>query len=661
MKTIAKHIASSVVIGGADGSVCLARLRAIFSPRLGHGAESCFETLLQARQRVGRTPWSAIGVKISRAGHKILETQSTPPTLGSRGRGKGPGILTPMPWSARVPLDPFFAHHTGKPARGPAADQGVRPTLDALHSKSALLCLLAICSLTLPAHAQQGAKKAFLFHGRVEQVNAAAKQLTVHNEPVEGWMGEMTMAFAVDNAAVFDRVKVGDRITAKVYEGDFVLHDVQVVPPGNAATAQVAAGAPGPGIRLEDLERMAVANNPTVAQAQASLRVAGGIAKQAGIYPNPTVGYYGDEIRGGYNNGGKQGGFVSQTIVLGGKLGAARRVAELEASEVQTGGEIQRLRILNDVRASFYRVLAAQRLVEVRQNLGKLAADAAQTSHQLGNIGQADRPDILQAEVEQHQASVSVKMAQQNLQTCWRMLAALMGKPDLAVTRLEGDLEAVPDLNYEEWVATALRESPEVKLAQQAAERAEAALAQAKKAPIPDLQVTGILAQNYEPLDMRKTTGLQGGAQIGIELPIFNRNQGNIAAAKGQVENARQEANRVKLQLQRDLASMFQNYDSARATVEEYKKEMLPRAEQAYKLYQANYQAMAGAYQPVLISQRTLFQLQADYVQALETVWQSALAIRGFLLTNGLSGPIGGPMVGSMRGGLSSPHPAVIQ
>src|SRR5580692_7140996 len=40
------------------------------------------------------------------------------------------------PWSARVPLDPFFGNgsslmrHTGKPARGPAADQGVRPTLD---------------------------------------------------------------------------------------------------------------------------------------------------------------------------------------------------------------------------------------------------------------------------------------------------------------------------------------------------------------------------------------------------------------------------------------------------------------------------------------------------------------------------------------------------
>jgi outer membrane protein, heavy metal efflux system len=221
------------------------------------------------------------------------------------------------------------------------------------------------------------------------------------------------------------------------------------------------------------------------------------------------------------------------------------------------------------------------------------------------------------------------------------MLVAVVGKPDLALTRLVGDLDAIPDLNYEEWVANTLRESPEVKLAQQAVERAEASLVQARKAPIPDLQVTGILAQNYEPLEStRKPTGLQGGAQIGVQLPIFNRNQGNVTAAKGEIESARQDLTRVKLQLQRDLASMFRDYESARLLVQQYKAEMLPRAEQAYRLYQTSYQKMAGAYPQVLISQRTLFQLEAEYVQALENAWQSSVVIRGFGLMDGLSEPI---------------------
>jgi cobalt-zinc-cadmium efflux system outer membrane protein len=162
--------------------------------------------------------------------------------------------------------------------------------------------------------------------------------------------------------------------------------------------------------------------------------------------------------------------------------------------------------------------------------------------------------------------------------------------------------------------------------------------------------------QNNEPLDTtRKPIGLQGGAQIGVQLPIFNRNQGNVAAAKGEIESAKQELTRLKLQLERDLAGVFREYDSARLVVQQYKAEMLPRAEQAYRLYQANYQRMAGAYPQVLISQRTLFQLEADYIQALENAWQSALLIRGFGLMDGLSQPItpaasAGPSAGGGTG-----------
>lgn len=420
-------------------------------------------------------------------------------------------------------------------------------------------------------------------------------------------------------------------------EGQHV-HDVPVAPQEKLAGASVEANK---GLRLEDLEQIALANNPTIAEAQAKLHVAAGLAKQAGLYPNPTIGYYGDEIRGGILDGGKQGGFVSQTIVTGGKLRAARRVADLETNEVETGGEIQRLRILNSVRSLFFHALAAQRMVEMRQNLVKLAADATQTSQQLGNVGQADRPDILQAEVEQQQANVGLRIAQQTLEASWRMLAAAVGKPSLPIARLDGNLDAVPELNYEEWIANTLRDSPEVKLAQQGVERAEASLVQARKAPIPDLQLTGTLVQSYEPLDTpQRITGVQGGAQVGVQVPIFNRNQGNIAAAKAEIERARQELARVKLQLERNLANVFRDYDGARVTIQQYKEEMLPRAERAYRLYQTNYQNMAAAYPQVLISQRTLFQLEAEYVQALDSAWQSALAIQGFGLIDALSAPM---------------------
>src|SRR5215831_4173135 len=48
-------------------------------------------------------------------------------------------------------------------------------------------------------------------------------------------------------------------------------------------------------LRLEDFERMALENNPTLAQAAAAVGAASGRKVQAGLYPNPTIGVTGDE------------------------------------------------------------------------------------------------------------------------------------------------------------------------------------------------------------------------------------------------------------------------------------------------------------------------------------------------------------------------------
>ena len=90
---------------------------------------------------------------------------------------------------------------------------------------------IMLCMLIPSAHAQPAGKKSYVLQGKVEQVSAEEKRLTVSHDNVEGWMGAMTMAYPVDKAEeVVKRVKAGDRITAKVYDGDHTLYDVQVVP-----------------------------------------------------------------------------------------------------------------------------------------------------------------------------------------------------------------------------------------------------------------------------------------------------------------------------------------------------------------------------------------------------------------------------------------------
>jgi cobalt-zinc-cadmium efflux system outer membrane protein len=391
-----------------------------------------------------------------------------------------------------------------------------------------------------------------------------------------------------------------------------------------------------PGVTLSQLEQMALSSHPALAQAAADIRAAEGRKRQAGLYPNPTVGYQGEQIRGGIQGGGEQGFFVAQDVVLGGKLGLSRQIAEQDRKLAEIEAEQQRQIVLNRVRISYYRALASQEMVELQGKLRKLADDAVTTTQQLENVGQADKPDLLQAEVESDQAELAVVEAEQNQKRAWAELAAAVGRPSMPMEHLAGDLAQLPQGNADQWLQTILEESPAVKIARVSQERAEASLARSRREAIPDLQLRGGLQQNLETNETSgRPFGLQGFAEAGMQIPIFNRNQGNVAAAQAELERAKQEAERVQLMLRQGAALPIENYEVSLAAIARYRDRMIPHAEQAYELYSSRYRQMAGAYPQVLIAQRTLFQLQASYIMALERLWTNAVSLQGFLLTDG--------------------------
>ena len=403
-------------------------------------------------------------------------------------------------------------------------------------------------------------------------------------------------------------------------------------------------------ITLEELQQMALQNNPTFAQSAVNIQAAEGRKKQSGLYPNPTVGYQGEQIRGGSFHGGEQGFFVQQDIVLGGKLGLNRAIFDQELKQAETEAEEQKMRVVTNVRMSYIQALAAQQTLELWQSLSKLADDAVETSHRLSNVGQADAPDVLESEVEAQQAELAVTMAEQNQQRIWKALSAVVGNPRLPLMRLEGKLEDTPPINADELVEKIANDSPAVRIAEIGVKRAEATLARAKRESIPDLQIRGGMQQNGEllPEPNGKPVGLQGFADVGVRIPIFNRNQGNVATARADVERAKREVERVKLVLRERAAIVVQNYAFSQTAVDRYKNQMIPRAQKAYELYAKKYQEMASAYPQVLIAQRTLMQLEVSYITALETFATSSVSLQSYLLTDGLEAP-------SQPGGIDQP------
>lgn len=394
-------------------------------------------------------------------------------------------------------------------------------------------------------------------------------------------------------------------------------------------------------VTLEQAEKMATETNPTLRQAEAEIRAAKARQQQAGLYPNPSIGYTGDEIRGGSFSGGKQGFFVEQTIVTGGKLGKSREVFGADSKLAEIEAQEQRTRVETAVKMAFFRVLAAQEWLDARRDLARIAENTAQTQRELMNTGQTDESEVLEAEVEAERMRMAAHMQENTLREEWRSLAAVIGQPALPLATVSGDLEhGWPVLNEEDIVSVVAKQSPAVQIADTAKTRAQALLVRAQRDPIPDIQLRAGLEYNHELLGTAPfATGWEGLAEASVEIPLFNRNQGNIASARADVDRAEQEKRRVELTLEERAATVVDEYSNAKLMAIEYRDQMLPQATKAYTLLVDKYGKMLASYPRVLDAQRKLYELQLEYIAALEGVWTNGLALQGYLLTDGLEAP----------------------
>jgi outer membrane protein, heavy metal efflux system len=417
------------------------------------------------------------------------------------------------------------------------------------------------------------------------------------------------------------------------------IQPVQAVYPRMGRAQEQAKGSL---FTLDEAQRLATESNPTLRQAEAEIRAAKARQQQAGLYPNPTVGYAGDEIRGGSFDGGKQGFFVQQTVVTAGKLGKNRAVFQQEARLAELEAEEQKLRVQNAVKTAYYRVLAAQELLDTRRGLSQIEQNYAEVQRQLFQTGQADESEVLEAEVDAQRRRLSARMQENTLREEWKSLAAVLGRPDLPQATVAGDLEhSWPEIDEAQAMETIATQSPATRIADTASMRAAAEMTRAKSQAIPDLRLRGGLEYNNEPLGTvpPQAVGWEGIAEVAVELPIFNRNQGNVAAANADLERAQLEKLRIALTLRERAATILDEYANAKLMALEYRDEMLPRAQKAYTLLTEKYGQMLAAYPHMLESQRRLYTLHAEYIMALETTWTTGIALQGFLLTDGLEAP----------------------
>jgi cobalt-zinc-cadmium efflux system outer membrane protein len=405
-------------------------------------------------------------------------------------------------------------------------------------------------------------------------------------------------------------------------------------------------------ITLEQLEELALKNNPTGPAATAGIEAARGRTRQAGAFPNPVIGYSGEELKAGdVERRGEHGFFVEQTIPLGGKLRLSRSALQKTIDQAEAVRDLQRLRILSSVRQTYYSVLLTERRIEVQERLAALASEAVGVTAQLFNVGAADRPDYLQIEIESRRLQLQLNRSRNERCALRAQLAALSGAREVTDRPLAGTIDTpLPNLERDQMMRTLMEQSPELRAARADLERTRAVTARARRETFPDLFVRGGSAYNRERgEDDGRPVGWQGTLEAGVSVPLFNRNAGGIAAARADETRAQAEVTRLELALQSRAASEFAAYLTALRDAEAYRSEISPRAEEAYRLYLSRYREMAAAYPQVLVAQRTFFELSTEYLESVRDAWRAALQLQGFLAGDGLDAPAGAGEPGELQ------------
>ena len=400
--------------------------------------------------------------------------------------------------------------------------------------------------------------------------------------------------------------------------------------------------APAAGWALADVEQMALGSNPSLAQMAARVEAARGRQVQVGLYPNPVAGYMGTEI-GDDGRAGQQGGFVSQEIVTAGKLRLNRAVVGQEIEQANWTYQSQRLRVLTDVRRSFYEVLVAQQTVELTEQLVRIGEQGVKSTEELMKAKEVARNDVLQAKIEADSAQVLLERARNRYLAAWRNLAAVMGACDMPPRPLVGDVrDGMGQITWENALRRLWEQSPQLAGVRAGVARAQAALSRECAGRVPNLELqTGVQYDN--------ATGFTfANVQVGAPIPVFNRNQGNIRRAQADLLAAQHDVKRTELELQQRLAAAFEQYTNARYQTEKYSKDILPNAQASLKMTTAGYQQGEFSYLSLLTAQRTFFQTNLTYLEALRDLRTAAAIIEGNLLSDSLR-----PEDAAERGGRS--------
>lgn len=373
---------------------------------------------------------------------------------------------------------------------------------------------------------------------------------------------------------------------------------------------------------------VSMARSPKLRAFRLELQRAEALELQAGLWNNPSIDAEVENVAGSGELAGVEAAettvSLAQTFPLGRDIGRRRELAGQRTGLAEWDYEAARLEVMVEVTRRFIDALAAdRRLTLARQEL-ELAQTTEEVTTKRVEAGDASPVELARVAVPVITAKVGLKATERLRDAAYRRLS-LMWDGQVGFDRVVGDLDEISPVPEPHALIRHINNNPDVaRWAAAVGERiAEQRLAEAEA--IPDLTAR-LGATTFNRTD---DVALVFG--VSLPLPIFDRRQGDIRAARKGEMAARERQRETELRIESMLSAAYAELLAAHDEALALREHALPAAEQAFEATRQAFAEGKLAFLDVLDAQRTHFELQRRYLDALAAYHSTTAEIESLI------------------------------
>lgn len=293
------------------------------------------------------------------------------------------------------------------------------------------------------------------------------------------------------------------------------------------------------------------------------------------------------------------------------RIDAAQREEEVYAAELAE----TRWEVLQKVRHLFRTGVLERRRVEIERESLEFAEELLEMADEQVEAGEEPRISAVVARAERAKARKALTEQRQSYRRTLRELEAVVGWRKDAPPRPGGQLEEVEKAPSEASLLESAREhDPKLAILDAQLEQARADRALAEREVWPDPTVgLGFEREGHATANPEDKLNVI----LGVPLPVFERNQGDLGAASARIGLYEQAVEDRRVVLESRVLEQLEAVESTREQVEIYEDEVMPALEEQLDLLQEGFELGEMSLLDVVDARDRLLEVQRQHLEAL--------------------------------------------